>query len=69
VELPYPGGGSKEAKDLFGVYLVFASLILPAIATRKRNQQGQLWLGYLLGGFAYASGLLLSLWLDLPAAH
>ncbi len=53
--------------QLVGVYLVFASLILPAIATRKRNQQGQLWLGYLLGGFAYASGLLLSLWLDLPA--
>ncbi len=53
--------------QLVGVYLVFASLILPAIATRKRDQQFQLWLAYLLGGFGYAAGLLLSLWLDLPA--
>ncbi|MET0052107.1 MAG: metal ABC transporter permease, partial [Candidatus Thiodiazotropha sp.] len=53
--------------QLVGVYLVFASLILPAIATRWQPQRGGLWLGYLLGGFAYALGLLLSLWLDLPA--
>lgn len=53
--------------QLVGVYLVFASLILPAIATRRNNGHGGLWLGYLLGAVAYALGLLLSLLLDLPA--
>jgi zinc/manganese transport system permease protein len=53
--------------QLVGVYLVFASLILPAIAARKHDGHGGLWLGYLLGILGYASGLLLSLWLDLPA--
>ena len=53
--------------QLVGVYLVFASLILPAIATRKRQRRGELLLGYLLGGLGYGAGLLLSLWFDLPA--
>jgi zinc/manganese transport system permease protein len=53
--------------QLVGVYLVFASLILPAIATRSRGGGGALWLGYLLGGIGYGAGLLLSLWFDLPA--
>lgn len=53
--------------QLVGVYLVFASLILPAIASRKHDGHGGLWLGYLLGTLGYATGLLLSLLLDLPA--
>ncbi len=53
--------------QLVGVYLVFASLILPAIAARKRDGHGGLWLGYLLGTLGYAGGLLLSLLFDLPA--
>jgi zinc/manganese transport system permease protein len=53
--------------QLVGVYLVFASLILPAIATRKRTGQGELWLGYLLGGLGYGVGLLLSMLMDMPA--
>ncbi len=53
--------------QLVGVYLVFASLILPAIATRKQQADATLWLGYLLGALGYGSGLLLSLWLDMPA--
>jgi len=53
--------------QLVGVYLVFASLILPAIATRRQDGHGGLWLGYLLGAAGYALGLLLSLLLDLPA--
>jgi len=53
--------------QLVGVYLVFASLILPAIAARKRDGHGGLWLGYLLGTLGYATGLLLSLVFDLPA--
>jgi zinc/manganese transport system permease protein len=53
--------------QLVGVYLVFASLILPSIAARKHDGHGGLWLGYLLGILGYATGLLLSLLLDLPA--
>jgi zinc/manganese transport system permease protein len=53
--------------QLVGVYLVFASLILPAIAARRRNGHHGLWLGYLLGAIAYGIGLLLSLVFDLPA--
>lgn len=53
--------------QLVGVYLVFASLILPAIAARNHSGYGGLWLGYLLGTLGYAAGLLLSLIFDLPA--
>jgi zinc/manganese transport system permease protein len=53
--------------QLVGVYLVFASLILPAIAARRRGGHDGLWLGYLLGATGYGLGLLLSLVLDLPA--
>jgi zinc/manganese transport system permease protein len=53
--------------QLVGIYLVFASLILPAIAARKHHGYDGLWLGYLLGMLGYGTGLLLSLWLDLPA--
>jgi zinc/manganese transport system permease protein len=52
--------------QMVGVYLVFASLIVPALATHtlRRNQ---LQLAYLTGGTGYAAGLLLSVWLDLPS--
>ncbi len=53
--------------QLVGVYLVFASLILPAIASRKRDGHDGLWLGYLLGAAGYALGLALSMLFDLPA--
>jgi zinc/manganese transport system permease protein len=53
--------------QLVGVYLVFASLILPAIAVRRRDGHDGLWLGYLLGAIGYGLGLLLSLMFDLPA--
>jgi len=53
--------------QLVGVYLVFASLILPAIAARRRDGHDGLWLGYLLGAIGYGLGLLLSLVFDLPA--
>lgn len=46
--------------QLIGVYLVFASLILPALATRR------LWSGWLLGALGYLLGLLGSAWFDLP---
>jgi zinc/manganese transport system permease protein len=48
--------------QVVGVYLVFASLIVPALAAR-----GRLAVGYLLGTVGYATGLLASGLLDLPA--
>jgi zinc/manganese transport system permease protein len=52
--------------QLVGVYLVFASLIIPALAVRKANGRGLLW-AYLFGAFAYAGGLVASALYDLPA--
>jgi zinc/manganese transport system permease protein len=49
--------------QLVGVYLVFASLIIPALATTKR--QGLLP-AYAVGLTGYLLGLLASLWSDLP---
>ena len=51
--------------QLVGVYLVFATLIVPALATRGFERR-RLVLGYALGGAAYALGLGLSLFSDLP---
>ena len=52
--------------QLVGVYLVFATLIIPALATR--HAQSQLLLkAYAVAGFGYAVGLSLSAFLDLPS--
>jgi zinc/manganese transport system permease protein len=53
--------------QLVGVYLVFASLILPALAAYRMSSRMQLATGYLVGGLAYLIGLLLASLLDLPA--
>jgi zinc/manganese transport system permease protein len=45
-----------------GVYLVFASLIVPALAARDRP-----WAGYAVGVLGYGAGLLASALFDLPA--
>lgn len=52
--------------QLVGVYLVFASLIVPALATYK-IQQRRLPVAFMIGTAGYAAGLLLSVWLDLPS--
>lgn len=52
--------------QLVGVYLVFATLILPALAVR-RLQRRSLWWGYGIGIIAYVFGLILAALLDLPA--
>lgn len=49
---------------LLGLYLVFASLIVPALAV---GDGGRLGGAVLFGALAYALGLLASLWLDLPS--
>lgn len=53
--------------QLVGVYLVFASLILPALAVRRGcNVRAPLW-GVVLGAVAYAVGLLVSALGDFPS--
>jgi zinc/manganese transport system permease protein len=51
--------------QLVGVYLVFASLIVPPLATRKMNRH-RLVAGWTIGIAGYALGLLVSTALDLP---
>jgi zinc/manganese transport system permease protein len=50
-----------------GVYLVFASLIIPSLATRNFAAQWRLHIAYLIGTAGYAAGLLLSSVFDLPS--
>lgn len=52
--------------QLVGVYLVFASLILPALATRRLPPRRALARGYALGVAGYVLGIVLSALLDLP---
>ena len=52
--------------QLVGVYLVFASLIVPSIATRHLDDRRGIALGYGLGALGYGAGLALSALYDLP---
>lgn len=51
--------------QVVGVYLVFASLIIPSLATLK--QQAPVAKAFILGALGYASGLLSAALFDLPA--
>lgn len=54
--------------QLVGVYLVFSSLIIPALAVwRIRSLKHQLWLGYACGISGYISGLIISAYADWPS--
>jgi zinc/manganese transport system permease protein len=53
--------------QLVGVYLVFASLIVPALATAGMQGKARLVAAYSIGALGYASGLVLSAVLDLPS--
>ncbi|MEO5629933.1 MAG: metal ABC transporter permease [Thermomonas sp.] len=53
--------------QLVGVYLVFASLIVPALATVGMRGRGRLAMAYGIGAAGYVSGLALSAVLDLPS--
>jgi zinc/manganese transport system permease protein len=53
--------------QLVGVFLVFTSLIAPALASRKRSGRSALVLGYAIGALGYALGLIASALLDVPA--
>jgi zinc/manganese transport system permease protein len=54
--------------QLVGVYLVFTSLIVPAVATYRYPARRQLAIGYGLAIVSYVVGLVLSALLDLPSS-
>lgn len=60
-------GAVTVSVQLVGVYLVFASLIIPALAARTYPANQQLLIAFSMGAIAYAAGLLLSGIFDLPA--
>ena len=53
--------------QLVGVYLVFSSLIIPALAVRGYRGRGRHAVAYGIGALGYALGLALSALLDLPS--
>jgi zinc/manganese transport system permease protein len=54
------------AVQIVGVYLVFASLILPALSTRRLHGKARLIAGYSIGALSFIAGITLSALLDLP---
>jgi zinc/manganese transport system permease protein len=54
--------------QLVGVYLVFTSLIVPAVATYRIVGKRQLAIGYALGIASYVAGLAVSVVTDLPSS-
>ncbi len=52
--------------QVVGIYLVFASLIIPALATRGLHGTKRLFAGYTIGALSYFTGIVLSSVLDLP---
>ena len=53
--------------QLVGVYLVFASLIVPSLGVRNYPERRRLPFAFAIGITGYAVGLLLSTLYDLPA--
>jgi zinc/manganese transport system permease protein len=52
--------------QVVGIYLVFASLIIPALATTGIRRGNRLFAGYLIGTASYLLGIMVSFQLDLP---
>jgi zinc/manganese transport system permease protein len=52
--------------QIVGIYLVFASLIIPALATARWRRGNRLLVSYVIGALAYLAGIVLSALLDLP---
>jgi zinc/manganese transport system permease protein len=55
-----------QSVQLVGIYLVFASLIVPALAARLYVERLRLPVGYAVGIVGYVTGLVASSLLDLP---
>jgi len=52
--------------QIVGIYLVFASLIIPALATQHLQHGRRLTMGYAIGAVSYFAGIVLSAILDFP---
>ncbi len=52
--------------QIVGIYLVFASLIIPALATTGIRRGNRLIAGYLIGAVSYLAGIAVSVLVDLP---
>jgi zinc/manganese transport system permease protein len=55
-----------QSVQLVGIYLVFASLIVPALAARRFSEGWRLPIAYVVGIVGYVVGLIASSLLDLP---
>ena len=55
-----------QSVQLVGIYLVFASLIVPALAARRFSPRWQLPVAYVVGVVGYVVGLIASSAFDLP---
>jgi zinc/manganese transport system permease protein len=55
-----------QSVQLVGIYLVFASLIIPALAAKRFAERYRLWIGYAVGLIGYVLGLVASSLFDLP---
>ena len=52
--------------QIVGIYLVFASLIIPALATQSMAKPTRLLVGYVTGSASFLAGIVLSAIFDLP---
>jgi zinc/manganese transport system permease protein len=57
-----------QSVQLVGVYLVFTTLIVPALAAYRHGRRFQLALGYLVAAASYVAALGVSLVTDLPSS-
>jgi zinc/manganese transport system permease protein len=55
-----------QSVQLVGIYLVFTSLIVPALASRRFPERHRLAIGYAVGIAGYVAGLIASSVFDLP---
>ena len=55
-----------QSVQLVGIYLVFSSLIIPALAARRFDPKAKLFVGYTVGVLGYLVGLIASALTDLP---
>ena len=55
-----------QSVQLVGIYLVFASLIIPALAARRFAEPLRLGVGYGVGLLGYVAGIIASMLFDLP---
>lgn len=53
--------------QLVGIYLVFASLIIPALGTVMFEANKRLFIGYSIAALSFAGGLIISTLYDLPS--